>query len=227
MNILLVSRPTIPGMAGRSMTPEQNDRVVERVREILSSPEWNQSTLAPRLGVKQTSISSLLAGRHRASFPFAMRLAELLQLDVFDLIEGRAAKAPLTPSPSAGGPRWRDLPWWSEVIAIARKMAPRVSALSWERLGNLMGEMPPSRDPATLAMLALGWDQAASDNDRAAADAALSDREMAEEDAEVDDLLRRRAEARRDGRPLPRLPDDVEELPPPPPPVPSKKRPSA
>jgi hypothetical protein len=76
-------------------------------------------------------------------------------------------------------------------------------------------------------MLALGWDQAASDNDRAAADAALSDREMAEEDAEVDDLLGRRAEARRDGRPLPRLPDDVEELPPPPPPVPSKKRPSA
>lgn len=223
MNILLVGRPTIPGMAGRSMTPEQNDRVVERVREILATSDWNQSTLAPRLGVKQTSISSLLAGRHRASFPFAMRLAELLHIDVFDLIDGRAAKTP--PPPAAGGPRWRDLPWWPEAVTTARRIAPRVSALSWERLGNLMGEMPPSRDPATLAMLALGWDNAASNADRAEADAALSDREMAEEDTAVDDLLRRRDEARREGRPLPRLPDEVEELSPPPPPAPPKKRP--
>lgn len=223
MNILLIGRPTIPGMAGRSMTPEQNDRVVERVREILATSDWNQSTLAPRLGVKQTSISSLLAGRHRASFPFAMRLAELLHIDVFDLIDGRAAKTP--PPPAAGGPRWRDLPWWPEAVATARRIAPRVSALSWERLGNLMGEMPPSRDPATLAMLALGWDNAASNADRAEADAALSDREMAEEDAAVDDLLRRRAEAQREGRPLPRLPDEVEEPSPPPPPAPPKKRP--
>lgn len=222
MSILLSVRPTMSGMAGRSMTPAQNDRVVERVREILASPDWNQSTLAPRLGVKQTSISSLLAGRHRASFPFAMRLAELLEVDVFDLIDGRATKA-VAPA-STGGPRWRDLPWWPEVIAVARKMAPRVSALSWERLGNLMGEMPPSRDPATIAMLALGWDQAASDTDRAAADGELADREMAAEDAAVDDLLRRRDEARREGRPLPRLPDEVEDHPPPPPPAPPRKR---
>lgn len=208
MNILLGGGSTIASMAGRSMTPEQNEHVVEAIRRLLESGDWNQSTLAPRLGVKQTSISSLLSGRHRASFPFALRLAELLHVDVFELLDGRSTKKP----PPPAGPRWRDLPWWAEVIAAARRLVPKVSELAWLRMGNLMGEMPPSQDPATLAMIAVGWDQGASDDERARVDAELADQEMAEEDAAVDDLFRERHRQRSEGVPLAKLPDEGGEL---------------
>jgi hypothetical protein len=47
-----------PGVASRSLDPPENARVVEAVRELLRRPDEKQSSLAPKLGVQQSTVST-------------------------------------------------------------------------------------------------------------------------------------------------------------------------
>lgn len=75
--------------SGRSLTPDENARVIEAIRELLAKSDDNQSKLAPDLGIKQPTLSALLAGRHQAGYALARRVAMLLRVDVDDLLSGK------------------------------------------------------------------------------------------------------------------------------------------
>lgn len=199
MSIHIEARGSVRGMSGRSLRPEENERVLGALRELLIGT--TQVELAPRLGVKQSSISGVLGHRHVAGYPFAARVAELSGMTVQQLLSGK-------PDNDGTGPRWRFIPGWAAAVEQAKRDFPKVSPLAWERLGNLMGERPPAMDPTTLGLLASTWDQRSTDDDRRKAIADQADREMTEEDRATDDLLRRRQEARDRGEPLPPHPDD-------------------
>ena len=68
-----------------------------------------------------------------------------------------------------------------------------MSALSWQRIGNLMGERPPAIDPLTIGLLASTWDGRATDVERTDAIATNADEEMAREDAKALAKIKRKA----------------------------------
>lgn len=89
MRTLIANGPTIPRVAGgKSLTREQNDRLREHMRELLRRHDGNQSALAPKLGVTQSTISAFTArdSRQGSSLNVAMRVAELLGKDVNEVL---------------------------------------------------------------------------------------------------------------------------------------------
>jgi plasmid maintenance system antidote protein VapI len=86
MCMLIDRTPTIQPMSGRSLTPEENDRVVEAIREILKEPGVTQTSLAPKLGIGQPTISALLGGRNVTSYGVARRVAALRRVHVDALL---------------------------------------------------------------------------------------------------------------------------------------------
>jgi transcriptional regulator with XRE-family HTH domain len=134
-------------MGGRSLSPEENARVVEAVRELLRRGE-TQTSIAAALKGKQSTISSLIAGNHRAGYGFARSLAALLGIPLDELLRGRPV--------AVGLKRWRDLPQWPAVIAQARALFPRADADAWAWLESLGGAEPPL-DPVTLGTIAMAW----------------------------------------------------------------------
>ncbi|MEP7124704.1 MAG: helix-turn-helix transcriptional regulator [Byssovorax sp.] len=82
-------------MSRRSLSPEQNERVVGYVRELLKRYHGNQSELAPRLGVTQPTISGIVGGRQTTSYQVALRVAELLGLDEREVLHGIKPAAPV------------------------------------------------------------------------------------------------------------------------------------
>lgn len=157
--------------------------------------DGSQSKAAKALGVTQELISGMMAGKRPVAFKTIQGIVAHTGRS-YDEVLGNS------------GPRWRGTPGWAEAVAEARRAFPRVSDLAWTRLGNLMGERPPPLEPGVLGVMAAAWDQASTDAERAEAIAANAEREMAEEDAQMDALLRRRHEAERRGTPKPALPDE-------------------
>lgn len=68
--------------SGRSLTTEENAKVLEAVREILDQPGMNQTVLAPKIGLKQPTLSAWLGNKHQAGYATARRVAELLGVHV-------------------------------------------------------------------------------------------------------------------------------------------------
>jgi transcriptional regulator with XRE-family HTH domain len=82
----LVAPGTVRLVAGRSLTADENERVIAAVRKLLVDADGNQSALARELKSKQSTISGLLLGRHRAGYGFARSVAARLRIDVDDLL---------------------------------------------------------------------------------------------------------------------------------------------
>lgn len=205
-------------VAGKSFSAAENERIRAAARRLLEQHDGNQRVLAEALGVTQPTVSNFLSGKNGAGVTLAKKIAVAVGVGLDALVAPPSVK-------SGEGSRWRALPWWASVIAEAKKLFPKVSDLAWTRLGNLMGEQPPTKDPVGLGMLASSWDQVSTDDDRAAEIAAAAEAEMAEEDAATDDLLRRRHEAREKGVDPPALPDDPKAAGRPKPPAkPAKRR---
>jgi transcriptional regulator with XRE-family HTH domain len=134
-------------MGGRSLTPEENARVVEAVRELLRRGE-TQTSIALAVKGKQSTISSLMAGNHRAGYGFARNLAAAMGVPLDELLRGRPG--------SHGAQHWRDWSEWPELERRARELFPRVDEAAWRWLGSLGGVDPPL-DPVTLGNIALAW----------------------------------------------------------------------
>lgn len=158
----------------------------------------DQQRAADVLGVSQSMISLAINGHKPVGWKLMKGIAAHTH-QTLDELEG--IERP-------GSTRWRNLDGWAEAVADARKMFPKVSVLAFERLGNLMGERPPSVSGLTIGLLASTWDSTSTDADRIAEIRTNALREMAEEDAAATAAIRARHEARERGEPLPPLPGE-------------------
>ena len=128
-------------MPRRSLTDEENSRVIAAVRALLADGT-TQVALAERLGVNQATLSSFLARRHRAGWGFARRVAEVSGTDVERIINEMSTHTP--------APTWRHLPGAAAAFAEARRRFPSVTSAAWAWVESLAGSLPPSLDPAFL-----------------------------------------------------------------------------
>ena len=187
-----------PSGSGKSFSVVQNERLRALVVQLQTRFD-SQREFAEKLGVAQPTVSNFIAGKTGAGVQFATAVAALAGVTLESAISGGDA---------ATTPRWRNLPGWAEEEKKARKLFPKVRSLAFDRLGNLMGERPPSVSALTIGLLASTWDQTADDEERSDEIAKNAQREMDEEDAAAVKTLRARHEAREKGAPLPPLPGE-------------------
>lgn len=140
-------------MPGRSLSDEENERVIAAVRSLLADGT-TQVALAERLAVDQATVSSFLAKRHRAGWAFARKVAAQLGIPVEDMLAGRSAKRASV---------WRDLPGATSAFDEARRMFPGVSAEAWAWVEGLAGSPPPSVAPVFFWTLATAYVNAPRD----------------------------------------------------------------
>lgn len=93
IGIQILSRDRIRSVAtakrSRDLTPEQNEHVRALVRQLLR--EHTQTSLGPKIGLKQNSLSNFLSGGSGTSFSTARRAAAMAKVDVEDLLAGRVS----------------------------------------------------------------------------------------------------------------------------------------
>ncbi len=65
------------GGSSRSLEIDENARVLVVVRQLLAEHRGNQTALAPKLGIKQPTLSGMLSGRARTSYNVALKAAKL------------------------------------------------------------------------------------------------------------------------------------------------------
>lgn len=163
----------------QALSVEERAKLSEVVTRLIgehgSASGLERAMAAAGHRVAQPTLSKAARGDDVGGYSFAKRVAAFLGQDVEEVL-GIATKR---------GPRWRALDGWTEVEREARRLFPKVSELSWQRVGNLMGERPPSLDAVTIGILATTWDDRAVDIDRAREIAEQADREMADQDAKA------------------------------------------
>lgn len=141
-------------MPGRSLSDEENERVIAAVRSLLADGT-TQVALAERLAVDQATVSSFLAKRHRAGWAFARKVASQVGIPVEDMLAGKATKR--------AAAAWRDLPGATPAFDEARRMFPGVSAEAWAWVEGLAGSPPPSIAPVFFWTLATAYVNAPRD----------------------------------------------------------------
>ena len=201
----------------RSLSPNESERLTAYLKALVeehgSAAALSKAMAAAGLPMSQPTISKQLRAADPGGYHLARQVAAFKRVEVDEILTGRKG---------SGGPRWRDLPGWAAAVASAMVMFPRVSALAFERLGNLMGERPPDVSALTIGLLATTWDNVSTDAERSAEIKKNALREMAEEDAAATDAIKRRHEARERGEPLPPLPGEPVKRAPKLPPKPSR-----
>lgn len=129
------------GVSGnRSLSREENARVVAAVRALLDSKKWNQTTLAPEIGMKQPTLSALMRGKHQAGYGTARLVAKISGQHVDVLLGGQA------PVGDESSPLYENLSGWSDAMRIVRKKGYPEWAI--KRAGRLRGLVPPVVDEA-------------------------------------------------------------------------------
>jgi len=73
-------------MSRVALTPAQNERVREHVRELLRQHGNNQSLLAPKLGMRQSGVSGFLSGRAGTTYIVVQRVAKLLKVPEWEVL---------------------------------------------------------------------------------------------------------------------------------------------
>jgi transcriptional regulator with XRE-family HTH domain len=78
---------TVPGVVGKSLTSQQNERVRAAVRQLLELHGGSQTRVAPLIGVEQATLSRFMSGVQGTSSHVAMRVASILGLNPLDLLD--------------------------------------------------------------------------------------------------------------------------------------------
>jgi transcriptional regulator with XRE-family HTH domain len=152
---------------GKSLTPEQNDRVTEIVQALLARHDGNQSEVARRLGVSQPVLSQFLSGKSGAGLQMALAAARLGAVSLEFIFFGRHA-------PESSTPTMCNLTGWAEAEAIAREKyrtsaAPYAFRLSREARGLATPEVVTPEFVRDLAILTQRY---ATDEERERGEAA-------------------------------------------------------
>jgi transcriptional regulator with XRE-family HTH domain len=135
---------TVPRMGNpRSLTAEENERVVAAVRKLLQRHKNNQTALAPKLGIAQPTLSGLLLGKHQAGYPLARRVAELSRIDLDVLLTGETRieyeAPPGLPATALGNHHQ-----WGEARADAEaRYGARVDPEGLDRVAEITFSKPP------------------------------------------------------------------------------------
>lgn len=172
----------------KTFTDEQNERIRKAVARLVEDM-GTRTAVAHLLGVDQPQISQLLNENAGAGFPLAATLARHLGVSIEQLVDGRAAPA----RGGAGAIRYGDLPGWAQASAEARRAhGQRLPAVAFDLADDFMGMGPPTViDARTVFNYARACWEGLNDEQQNAAMAAQARAEMAAEDAEALELLRR------------------------------------
>jgi len=175
-------------VSGKSYSVEQNERLRERARDLLSERyDGNKTALAAALGLSQATVSNFLNGKSGAGFQLVTALARELGVTHDALVHGRSV-AP------EGSIRFGDLPGWQQAIQeVLRSPAyrGRLPAAAVVGTSDFMGATAPSVvDARTVFNYARAWWEGLTDDQQSRALHAEAEAEMAAEDAEASDLLK-------------------------------------
>ncbi len=104
---------------GKSLTPEQNQRVRDVVRELLALPKYggNVTALSRDLGISQAGLSSFLSARTGAGMQLATALSRMKGWTIGHLMDGVEER--LVAASESTRPVWKNLPEWRAVSADA------------------------------------------------------------------------------------------------------------
>lgn len=170
-----------------ALSLEERSKLSEVVTALIaehgSASKLSEAMTAAGHRVSQPTLSKAARGDDAGGYHLARTVALFLKLDVEEVL-GIVTKR---------GPRWRAIEGYADAEREAKRLFPKVSALSWQRIGNLMGERPPAIDPLTIGLLASTWDGRATDVERTDAIATNADEEMAREDAKALAKIKRKA----------------------------------
>lgn len=138
-------------------TPTVDGKRAEAIRQRLRDMrdgefEGNLSALARSLRVTPAYVSDVLNEKRGPGMKLLKALARALNLSLDDLVGESQQTTSL-------GPRWCNLPGWTEALAEARRLFPRVSDAAWEWVGGLAGVRPPAMSAVVLGSMASVWDQ--------------------------------------------------------------------
>lgn len=194
----------MPPARGKSFSVEENARIREGARALLERA-GSQAALAETLGVSQPTLSNFIRAEHPtgAGPRLGDAIARELGITLDELRTGQR-RAP------AGAPIFGAIPGWAEAEAEARRIyGKRLPSYAWESGRRLMGAQAPAvLNAVTVFNLVQAYWEMMSDETRAEAIRRQAEEEMKREDAEADELLRARHDAREAGRPVPPMPDD-------------------
>lgn len=171
----------VEGRAGKSLSPDEAERVRDAIRSLLAS-HANQTELAKALGVTQQTISAILAGTKPAGVALARSVAERLAVSFETLIGAQ----PRTRTIEVGPPCWKDLQGWEEAAALALARG-RVPAYAIQHAGQLIAAFRP--EVVTTALVerwANFWLENTADSDREAVETAEIEAQMKRKDAEAE-----------------------------------------
>lgn len=176
----------VPMSKGYSV--EENERIRERARELLNKRyQGNRSELAAALHVSQPTLSNFLNGKSGAGTKLAKSIALHLGISHDALVEGRAVTRD-------GSVRYGDLEGWAEASVDARLRAfkGRLPDAAYEGAAEFRGLTVPSViDARTVYNHAKAWWEGLTEDEQGAKLHEQALAEMAQEDAEAEDLLRR------------------------------------
>jgi transcriptional regulator with XRE-family HTH domain len=77
---------------GKNLSPQQNQRIRDAIKAMLANGS-NQTTLAKQLGIRQSTISAFLDAKQGTGLHVAMRVAQLVGVDLVTLLDVASGEA--------------------------------------------------------------------------------------------------------------------------------------
>lgn len=128
---LVPGRARLGKMAGRSLSPDELDRLQKFLAALRARGE-TQAQIAERSGISQQSVSRALAGVG-AGYDFSRAIARAYGVSVEELLSGQPAP------PTRTAPTLDRIDGYAAAEAAARAIAPRIPDAAWARVRAMSG----------------------------------------------------------------------------------------
>lgn len=154
---------------GKSLSADENDRLRDVIRKkLLPKYDGNQSVAGPKVGMTQAGLSRILAGGG-GSLATARAVGEDLGMTVAEVLGWEVHEGG-----KSDRPRFGDRPGWAAAEAEARRLYGDIlPGFAFDRAADTSGGKPPAIINArAVYALAKWWFEAASAEERVAAERA-------------------------------------------------------
>ena len=132
--------PTLLPMGPPTLNPAQVSKVLDALKVLLERKGRNQSALARELRMSQASVNDLLLGKNRPSFRTAEKIAALLKIQVWALLD--------LSSPTRATPQTHP-----SLFASLDFVGDRVSSEAKDRVASAAAHLPDLTPATWIAML--------------------------------------------------------------------------